>query len=66
MQKNRNPPPFHLVWAWEMGSNPTSRPWTSFPISGGRLVVERSGFQMGRSQEGHDTSLHPEEGWGLG
>lgn len=29
-------------------------------------MVERSGFQMGRSQEGHDTSLHPEEGWGQG
>lgn len=45
MQKNRNPPAFCLVWAWDVAAAPASRSNT-VPDQGRRLMVERHGFHM--------------------
>ncbi|KAB1272352.1 hypothetical protein Cadr_000014620 [Camelus dromedarius] len=56
-------PRTQILETWEVSSSATSRSPTSLSVLGGRLAVQRSGFQMGRSHEGHHASLHPEEAW---
>lgn len=60
----RTRPPLCLVWGLGKGQRPCQPCSDVSPNPGRKASLERSGFQMSRSHEGHRASLHPAQAWG--